>query len=231
MTDYSSGFRPASAGVEDGRLDAPPFHRNHRPIIGVLARFLDGAGGHAIEIGSGTGQHVVAFAEAFPGITWWPSDPLPAHRASIDAWRRHSGLANVEAPVVIDAAADWRLGEDGMPPDRRITAIVAVNVLQVAPWRSAEGLLAAAGRYLEATGRLFIYGPFARHGAHTSPGNQAFDASLRATDPAWGVRDVADVAAAAGGRGLALMEIVEMPANNLTLVLGRRTEFTASQKP
>lgn len=222
MTEHGSWFRPASAGgVNDDRLDAPAFHRNHRPIVSVLARYLTGASGHAIEIGSGTGQHVMAFAEAFQGLTWWPSDPVPANRASIEAWRQHRGLANVASPVAIDAAADWQLGVEGMPPDRDIAAIIAVNVLQIAPWPVAEGLFAAAGRYLDKTGHLFVYGPFARDGKHTAPSNEAFDASLRAKNPAWGVRDLADVTALAIHRHLRVAHVVNMPANNLTLVFAR----------
>lgn len=203
------------------RLDAPAFHRNHRAIEAVMARHLLAVTGDVVEIGSGTGQHVAAFALAFPGLTWWPSDPLPAHRASIDAWRRDAGAGNIMPAVEIDAAADWHLGEDGMPPAGSLVAVVCINVLHIAPWAVAEGLLAGAARHLGGDGRLFVYGPFMRDGVHTALSNAAFDASLRATDPAWGVRDVARIAAAAGILGLKLVEIAEMPANNLTLVLAR----------
>jgi SAM-dependent methyltransferase len=208
------------------RLDAPAFHRNHRAISAVLASHLGGATGDAVEIGSGSGQHVVAFAVDFPGLVWWPSDPLSVHRASIDAWRLEAGAANIRPAVAIDAAVDWRLGEPGMPPDRDLAAVVCINVLHVAPWAVAEGLLAGAGRHLAPHGRLFVYGPFTRDGVHTAPSNAAFDASLRAADPAWGVRDVGRIETAARDRGLRLLEIADMPANNLTLVLapGDRAE-------
>jgi hypothetical protein len=216
------GFDPTPAR----RLDAPAFHRNHRAISAVLARHLGGATGDAVEIGSGSGQHVVAFAADFPGLGWWPSDPLSVHRASIDAWRLEAGAANIRPAVAIDAAADWRLGEPGMPPGRDLAAIVCINVLHVAPWAVAEGLLAGAGRHLARHGRLFVYGPFTRDGVHTAPSNAAFDASLRTADPAWGVRDVGRIETAARDRGLRLLEIADMPANNLTLVLapGDRAE-------
>jgi hypothetical protein len=210
-----TGFDPKPAR----RLDAPAFHRNHRAISAVLARHLDAVTGDAVEIGSGSGQHVAAFAAAFPGLVWWPSDPLSAHRASIDAWRLEAGAANIMPAVAIDAAADWRLGGEGMPPGRDLAAIVCINVLHVAPWAVAEGLLTGAGRYLARHGRLFIYGPFTRDGIHTAPSNAAFDASLRATDPTWGVRDVGRIEMVARDRGLRLLEIAEMPANNVTLVL------------
>jgi hypothetical protein len=113
-----------------------------------------------------------------------------------------------------------------MPPGRDLAAIVCINVLHVTPWAVAEGLLAGAGRHLARHGRLFVYGPFTRHGVHTAPTNAAFDASLRAADPAWGVRDVGSIETAARARGLRLLEIADMPANNLTLVLapGDRAE-------
>src|SRR5690606_25667667 len=148
-------------------------HRNHGPIAGVLARHLASATGDVVEIGSGTGQHVAAFAAAFPGLVWWPSDPNPAHRTSIEAWRRASGAANIMPAVAIDAAADWRLGQPGMPPDRDLAAVLCVNVLHISPWTTALGLMAGAGRHLGPGGLLFVYGPFTRDGAHTAASNAA----------------------------------------------------------
>jgi len=208
--------------LDDGRLDARAFHRNCEPILGVVSRLFGARAGHILDIGSGTGQHVVAFARALPRLTWWPSDPSPAHRRSIDAWRRHAGLDNVMPAMDLDASRrDWPLGQPGYPPDREIAGIVCINVLHIAPWAVAEGLLAAAGRYLQPAGLLVLYGPYAVGGAHTAPSNAAFDAALRAQDPQWGVRDVDDVAALAAANGLTLIEKVAMPANNFTLVLGR----------
>src|SRR5690606_19027607 len=108
----------AASPRPEGGLDAPAFHRNNGPIAAVLTRHLASATGDVVEIGSGTGQHVAAFAAAFPDLVWWPSDPNPAHRTSIEVWRRASGAANIVPAVAIDAAADWRLGRPGMPPDR-----------------------------------------------------------------------------------------------------------------
>jgi SAM-dependent methyltransferase len=198
----------------DARLDAPAFHRNCAPIVAVLARCLTGCRGDVLEVGSGTGQHVVEFARAAPDIVWWPSDQDERSLASIAAWGADAGLANLRPPLRIDLRApDW---EAAAP--KSLLAIFSANVLHIAPWAVAEGLMAGAGRRLASNGRLFVYGPFMREGRHTAPSNAAFDASLRHQDPAWGVRDVADVAVLAGQHGLRLADIVEMPANNLILV-------------
>jgi hypothetical protein len=208
--------------LDDGRLDAPAFHRNGEPILAVVTRVLGARGGHAVEIGSGTGQHVAAFARALPGLTWWPSDPSAAHRRSIAAWRRHNGVGNVMAPVDLDASCGtWPFGQPGFPPGQELAAIVCINVLHIAPWTIAEGLFAGAARHLAADGRLILYGPYAVEGVHTAPSNAAFDASLRAQNPAWGVRDTDDIAALARENGLKLIETVAMPANNFVLVLSR----------
>ena len=217
VEEYGRNTAPA---LEDGRLDAPAFHRNSAPILDVLIRSLSGRTGHVLEIGSGTGQHVVTFAHALPGLTWWPSDPRPVHRRSIEAWRRESGLVNVMPPVELDAALrDWPLGQPSYPPARDLTGIVCINVLHIAPWAVAEGLMAAAARHLRPDGCLVLYGPYSVGGSHTAQSNAAFDASLRARDPQWGVRDVDDIAALAAANGLTLAETAAMPANNLTLVI------------
>jgi hypothetical protein len=175
-----------------------------------------------VEAGSGTGQHAVDFARRSPEITWWPSDLNAQHLKSIGAWRAHAGLANIRPPLQIDLSdpAWCRQMHDGSGPGK-LLAVFCANVIHIAPWRVAEGLFAGAGRYLRADGRLFLYGPFKRDGQHTAASNAAFDASLRESNPEWGVRDIADVEALAGAAGLALIETAEMPANNLTLVFGR----------
>jgi len=213
-----SGTPPPAA---DGRLDAGAFHRNHAPIWAVLWRFLQNRAGDALEIGSGTGQHVVEFARKSPTIVWWPSDHLESHIRSIAAWREHAKLGNVRAPTQLDAGqADWRLAERGMP--REFLAMFCANVIHIAPWAVAEGLFAGAGRHLRTDGRLFLYGPFRRDGEHNSPGNATFDANLRRDNPEWGVRDTADLRALAAAHGLRLTEIVEMPSNNAILAFDRK---------
>ena len=206
----------------DGRLDAAAFHRNHQPIWEVLQNFLDGKSGDVLEAGSGTGQHVVDFARRSPGITWWPSDFNEAHLKSIDAWRAHAQLANVHAPLRIDLSDPAWCPEmhDGSGPGQLLVVFCA-NVIHIAPWRVAEGLFAGAARYLRVDGRLFLYGPFTRDGKHTALSNAAFDTSLRDNNPEWGVRDIADVSGLAENVGLYLVEIAEMPANNLVLTYAR----------
>ena len=208
------------AVAADRRLDAPAFHRNHRPIGEVLRRHLGDRAGHLIEIGSGTGQHAAALASLFPALVWWPTDMATEHLASIEAWRRVSGADTLMPPVRLDAAsADWGLGQTDRPPREGIAALLAINVIHIAPWAVAQGILAGAGRWLQPGGRLFLYGPFARGGLHTAPSNAAFDASLRQRNPDWGVRDLADIDTAAASARLKLDAVDEMPANNLTLVL------------
>ncbi len=221
MARMPEGRRGADWGTvaADRRLDAPAFHRNHRPIGEVLRRHLRDTAGHLIEIGSGTGQHAAALAPLFPALTWWPTDVVPEHLESIEAWRRTSGADALMPPVMLDAAsADWGLGQPGRPPCEALVAMLAFNVIHIAPWAVAQGLLAGAGRWLQPGGRLFLYGPFARDGVHTAPSNAAFDASLRSQNPDWGVRDLADVEAVAKVAGLRLKAVEPMPANNLTVV-------------
>jgi SAM-dependent methyltransferase len=221
VPEFVVEFDQKADGTDD-RLDAAAYHRNFAPVLAVLQRLLGERSGHVLEIGSGTGQHVVGFARALPALTWWPTDPNASHLRSIAAWRLHSGLPNVAPPFALDVADPGaRLEGEGRPPGA-LTAIVVVNVLHIAPWSVSEGILRIAGRSLGPDGILAVYGAFRRGGAHTAPSNAAFDASLRQENPAWGVRDVEAVAEIAGAQGLGLREIVGMPANNLTLVLSRR---------
>ena len=223
MADYVVEFGKDGRPVEpDGRLDAPAFHRNHRPIWAVLQPFLTGKSGDVIEAGSGTGQHVVDFARRTPEIIWWPSDLNAQHLKSIDAWRAHAGLSNIRPPLRIDLTDPSWCPEmhDGRGPGE-LLAVFCANVIHIAPWRVAEGLFAGAARYLRADGRLFLYGPFKRHGKHTAISNAVFDTSLRGRDAEWGVRDIEALEKLAGSIGLVLHEIAEMPANNLILVFSR----------
>lgn len=219
VVEFGRDRRPFDA---DGRLDSAAFHRNHQAIWQALAPYLAGARGDVVEVGSGSGQHVVAFAARTPDLIWWPSDLNPAHLRSIVAWSAAAGASNIRAPLRID------LSEPGWCPELRdgrgpaaLAAVFCANVVHIAPWSVAEGLIAGAARYLRPGGHLFIYGPFKRGGRHTADSNAAFDASLRATDPDWGVRDVEEMALLAEAAGLALTQTIEMPANNLILVFSR----------
>src|ERR1700722_8867067 len=223
MAEYVVEFGKDGSRVEpDGRLDAAAFHRNHQPIREVLLRHLAGKSGDVIEAGSGTGQHVVDFARHMPGVMWWPSDLNEQHLKSIGAWRAHAGLPNIRQPLRIGLSDSAWCPElhDGSGPSN-LLAVFCPNVIHLAPWRVAEGLVAGAGRYLRADGRLLLYGPFKRDGKHTAASNAAFDASLREQDPEWGVRDIGDLESLAAIGGLVLVEIAEMPANNLILVFQR----------
>jgi SAM-dependent methyltransferase len=219
VVEFGKDGRPVEP---DGRLDAPAFHRNHQAIWAVLQPFLAGKSGDVVEAGSGTGQHVVDFARRSPEITWWPGDLNDQHLKSIAAWRAHAGLANIRPPLRIDLSDPVWCSQmhDGSGPGE-LLAVFCANVIHIAPWRVAEGLFAGAARYLRADGRLFVYGPFKRDGRHTAASNAAFDSSLRDRNPEWGVRDIADLEKLAAGVGLALIEIAEMPANNLVLVFAR----------
>ena len=223
MTDYTVEFGKDGRRVEsDGRLDAAAFHRNHAAIWAVLEKFLRGKTGDVVEAGSGTGQHVVCFARHTPDITWWPSDLNDNHLRSIAAWIAHQNLANVRPPLRIDLSNPEWCAEmsDGRGPGK-LLAVFCANVVHIAPWRVAEGLIAGAARYLRADGRLFLYGPFKRDGKHTALSNAVFDASLRDNNPEWGVRDVQEMTVLAQRNGLTLTEIVDMPANNLILAFER----------
>ena len=204
--------------AEEGRLDAPAFHRNHEPIWQVLSPFLAAKAGAVLELGSGTGQHSVTYAARTPRLTWHPSDLQDTHLASIAAWRAHTRLANVAPAQRIDLVdPDWT-----WTPGGPLDAILCINVLHISPWAVSQNLIAGAARLLGGDGRLFVYGPFMRDGAHTAPSNAEFDASLRARNAAWGVRDTRDLAALAEANALALADIVPMPANNFVLVFTRR---------
>jgi hypothetical protein len=201
---------------DDTRQYAPAAARNVQPILGVLSRHLPETG-TVLEIGSGTGQHVVAFAAAHPGLSWQPSDPDPALRASIAAWVADAGLANVGAPLDLDVMAEnWERAFD-LP----LAGIVCINLLHIAPWAACAGLMAGAGARLEPGAPLYLYGALKRGGAHTAPSNAAFDRALRAYDPAWGVRDLEAVVDCAAAHGLELVEVIAMPSNNLSVILRR----------
>ncbi|MFE1598586.1 DUF938 domain-containing protein [Methylobacterium sp. ID0610] len=199
-------------------LIAPAVARNKDAILAVLRRVLP-ASGCVLEIASGSGEHAVHFAAALPGLDWQPSDPEPAALRSIAAHARRAALPNLRPPLALDVrAADW--------PVTEAAAMLAINMIHIAPWTATDALIDAAARLLPPEGPLILYGPFTIGGAHTAPSNAAFDASLRARDPAWGVRDVEAVAAVARTRGLCLVERVAMPANNLILVFRARARPT-----
>jgi len=198
----------------DGKWSLPAAERNKDPILGVLARVLPSRG-LVLEIASGTGQHVMHFAKALPDLTWQPSDPDAELRASIDLRVREEQRANVNSPIDLDVTKlPW--------PLRTADAVLAINMIHVAPWPATLALFAGAKALLSAQGVLFLYGAYRRFGRLTSEGDAQFDRDLRAQDPEWGLRDLEAVSDVAEGAGFDLAETVEMPANNLSLVFRRR---------
>jgi SAM-dependent methyltransferase len=195
-------------------LLSPAVARNRDPILAVLRRYLP-TQGTVLEIAAGTGEYAAYFAPQFPRLGWQPSDVDPDALASIEAHRAAANAPNLRAPIVLDVTAPaW--------PVTRADAVVSINMIHIAPWTAAQGLMAGAARLLPEGGVLYLYGPFKENGEHTAPSNAAFDASLGARDPAWGVRDVGDVRTLAERHGFDFIERVAMPANNLSLVFRRR---------
>jgi cyclopropane fatty-acyl-phospholipid synthase-like methyltransferase len=223
MTDTDHRLRPVA--VEDARQFSPSAARNRVPIREVLTRVLPKKG-IVLEIGSGTGEHVVCFAKALPRLVWLPSDPDEASRTSIEAWMISEGLTNVRAPVAIDVREEVWGVEDDAPFD----AMISLNMVHIAPWEAALGLLAGGKRLLRPDGVLFLYGPFMIGGKHTARTNAAFDADLKQRDPRWGVRDIDDIVSEAMSNGLEVREVVNMPANNLSLVLVKSSSRSCESK-
>ena len=201
---------------EQARLYSPSAARNRDAIRDAFLGHLPGQG-TIVEVGSGTGEHVVHLAAATPWLLWRPGDPDAASRASIAAWTTHVGLMNVDPPHAADVTArDWH---------REVGAadgVVSINMIHIAPFAATEGLFSGAAAILGPGGRLFLYGPFSRNGAHTAPSNEAFDATLKSRDPSWGVRDLdLEIGPLAAKMEFDLKEVIPMPANNLGVVLVR----------
>ncbi len=196
--------------MTDPRRHAPAALRNRDAILAVLRPLLPPCG-RVLEIASGSGEHIVHFAAALPALLFQPSDPDPERRASIDAWAADAGLENIRPALALDAmAAAW--------PAITADAVLCLNMIHIAPWAAARGLIRHAARALQPGGLLFLYGPFRRAGAHTASSNAAFDLDLRGRDPQWGIRDLEAVAAEAKTAGFGVPEIVPMPANNLSII-------------
>jgi len=204
-------------GPENPRLHAPAAARNSAPLFAVLAEILPQRG-LILEIASGTGEHTAYFATRLPGRSWQPSDPDPTRRASIAAYAKDARAAvpgtDILTPLAIDASASgW--------PLRRADAVLSVNMIHIAPWTAAQGLLDGAARILPTDGPLILYGPMKIDGAHTAPSNAEFDKQLRASNPEWGVRDLDVLDSAAFASSLERTELIPMPANNFVVVYRR----------
>jgi Protein of unknown function (DUF938) len=200
--------------MTDLRRSAAAALRNRDPILAVLREVLP-TSGLVLEVASGTGEHVVHFARALPGLVWQPSDPSPNARASIAAWIAEQGGPNLRAPLALDAASStW--------PVTAANAIVCINMIHISPWEATEGLMRGAGAILPSGGVLYLYGPYSRADRPLEPGNAAFHDRLKARDPQWGLRELGAVEAAAIDAGLTLQCVAEMPANNLSVVFRRK---------
>jgi SAM-dependent methyltransferase len=192
-------------------LTAPAAERNKQPILDVLERVLP-ATGLVLEIASGTGQHVAHFAKALTSLTWQPSDPDPRARESISAWIAEERLTNVREPLDLDVRRHpW--------PVSACDALVCINMIHISPWTATEALFEGAARVLPQDAVVYLYGPYQVNGRHTAESNAAFDATLRAQEPEWGVRDMEAVVNTARRCGFEFLESVAMPANNLSVIL------------
>ncbi len=210
-----SGPQPFSLGAgAEAKRHAPATARNRDAIIAILQNALP-TRGLVLEIASGTGEHIVDFAGQFPALAWQPSDYDRLGLASIAAWSAEAGHSNLRQPVQLDASADdW--------PIDQADAILCINMVHISPWAATQGLMAGAGRILPAGGLLYLYGPYLREGVETAPSNLAFDANLKAQNADWGLRDLGAVEDLAANHGLHLEQVIDMPANNLSLLFRRR---------
>lgn len=196
------------------KLTWPAPERNKQPILEVLQRVAPRTGS-ILEIASGTGQHAAHFAAGMPELLYQPTDVDDANLASIEAWRRESGLSNLLAALRLDVCeTPWPVAE--------VQVVYNANMVHIAPWECAIGLFRGAARHLAPDGVLVLYGPFAIGGAHTAPSNQSFDEDLRRRDPRFGVRNLEDVTSLSAEHRLRLVERVEMPANNQCLIFRRQ---------
>ena len=201
---------------EDGRQFSPSAARNGPYILKILKRTLPKEG-TVLEVASGTGEHTLMFAPEFQNLVWQPSDPAEDKLVSIQAWLKAKPVPNILPPIAVDATAPkWPVEE--MDLKAPVTAMICINMIHISPWEAGQGLLAAAGRILPKKGILYLYGPYNVDGKFTAPSNQAFNETLKQTDPRWGLRDLSDVEREAEKNGLKLQEVVNMPANNFSVI-------------
>jgi SAM-dependent methyltransferase len=196
--------------LADGRIVSPSAERNKEPITELLIRVLP-TQGDVLEVGSGTGQHVLRFGQAMLDIRWQPTERDADSLKSIASWLTCATLPNVNAPLHLDV-------HDEVWPVAEVAAVVCINMVHIAPLSATEGLLRGATNVIVPGGMLFLYGPYRRQGRHVSPSNEAFDKLLKAENPQWGVRNLEDVALLAASKGLELQETHDMPSNNLAVV-------------
>ncbi|MSO97420.1 MAG: DUF938 domain-containing protein [Rhodospirillaceae bacterium] len=188
----------------------PSALRNAPHLVEALRGVLP-SHGLVLEIASGGGYHAVAFADAFPNLVWQPSEPNAEAREGIAAYRAETKLQNLCAPLALDVM--------DMPwPITKADAVICLNMIHISPWAATLALFSSAANILGARALLFTYGPYILHGDFLAESNITFDQSLKSRNPAWGLREVDDVAQVAVEAGFKLDKIIPMPASNLSLV-------------
>lgn len=214
----------------DPRQYAPATQRNRQPILEVLKQYVSPTG-TVLEIASGTGEHACFLASHFPNCGWLPTDVNPIALSSIEAWRHRSSLDNLLPAIFLDVRdLPWSVETVPLPKPLQgtnfsvddVRAIASINMVHISPWEACQGLVTGAGRILPTGGVLYLYGPYKRNGSHTSSSNAAFDQSLRSRNPEWGVRDLEAVITLADAQNLELTQVVNMPANNLSVIFTKR---------
>jgi len=199
--------------VTNELLTSAAAERNKDPILTVLESVLP-ATGTVLEIASGTGQHVCFFAEALPGIRWQPTEPDEASRDAISTRIREASLGNVAQPIALDVE------EPHWPVHEHFDAVLCINMIHISPWRATHALFRGVAKLLTPRGLLVLYGPYLENG-HAVQSNLDFDASLKRRNAEWGLRELEEVTRVAASHSLQRLQIVRMPANNLTVVFGR----------
>lgn len=199
--------------MNDARRYAPSAARNRDAILKTLSPHLTEFG-RVLEVASGSGEHTMHFAAAHPKLTFQPSDPDLDGRASIDAWTRHLGLTNVAPAIELDVTRS-------VSPSIKADIVICINMIHIAPWSAAVGLMRNSAIVLPTGGLLYLYGPYRRNGEHTAHSNAAFDADLKTRNPTWGIRDLEAVAMLASDHGFSAPNIEAMPANNFSLIFKR----------
>jgi hypothetical protein len=201
----------------DARQYAAATQRNRSPILEILSETLP-TKSNILEIASGTGEHAVFFASELKLCRWIPSDVNFLARESIVAWKNACLVDNLELPLLIDVTQNnWQQQLENC----EINAIININMIHIAPWQACLGLIQGAGQILPSGGILYLYGPYKRNGEHTASSNTSFDHSLRDRNPLWGVRDLEEVVETAAAQNLKLKQVIEMPANNLSVIFSR----------
>ena len=213
-TPHVNKYRSKISGSNDERLTTEVFERNKKPISKALFPYLGKITGDALEIGSGTGQHLSYLAKNFPHIIWHGTDIDEVHCKSIDAWAKFNSL-NLPHALALDAASDW---SSVLKEYDSFNVIISMNVIHISPISTLEGIFLNSARFIKNDGILVFYGPFKKGNKHTGEGNKIFDQRLRSENSTWGVRCISTLERLAADNKFDSPEVIEMPANNYLLV-------------